>query len=211
MRFLLDLLFPPKCMLCHKIISGKEALCDACARKVLAQSTNTLRGHHFSRCVAPLTYDGDVRKSIHRYKFGGNAFYAETYAMLMAACVRRELHGEFDLITFVPISRRRKRKRGYDQSKLLAEHVSMALRKPMVAALVKVKDMPAQSSLLDADQRRKNVAGVYQALAEEQYAGKRVLLVDDIVTTGATLEECSKMLVKAGAANVVCVTLAMTK
>jgi len=212
MRFLLDLLFPPKCILCHKLLkNSQEELCQTCAMEVLRQNSHYLRGKHFSKCVAPLAYEGNVRDSLQRYKFGGREFYAKTYGAWLAACIRRELEGDFDMISYVPISRRRRRKREYDQSELLAKRVGEILHIPVVKCLKKIKDNPAQSGITDYLERKKNVAGVYMTVEAEVFADKRILLVDDIATTGATLEECSKMLVKAGAKHVVCATLAMTK
>lgn len=212
MRFLLDLLFPPKCVLCHKLLpNSKEDLCQTCAMDVLQAGTQHLRGKHFVRCVSPFCYEGKVRESIHRYKFGGRKFYHKPYGAWLAACIKRELDGEFDIMTFVPISRRRKRQREYDQSQLLAERAGEILQIPVISSLKKVRDNPAQSGILDAEKRKKNVKDAYCAVKSENFAGKRVLLVDDVVTTGTTLEECSKILAKSGAKEVFCATLAMTK
>ncbi len=198
-------------MLCHGFLpSSKETLCNRCARWVLEQDPALFRGKHFSLCVSPLTYEGQVRESIHRYKFGGRQFYEKTYAPLMAAAVGQEL-GDFDLITYVPISQKRRRKRGYDQSELLARSLGELLHKPVLSCLRKRRDNPAQSGLLHGSERVKNVHGVYEAQNMENFHGKCVLLVDDIITTGATLEECSNVLAGAGAGKVLCATLAMTK
>ena len=158
-------------------------------------------------CLSPLYYTGDVRQSLHRYKFQGAAAYYRIYAELMAACVRE--HGlTADLVTWVPLSRKRLRSRGYDQARLLAEEVAGRLGLPCEQTLEKIRNNPAQSGTSGAEERQKNVLGVYRAVTS--FAGEHVLLVDDIVTTGATLSEAAKELLNAGAEQVSGLTLART-
>ena len=158
-------------------------------------------------CLSPLYYTGDVRQSLHRYKFQGAAAYYRIYAELMAACVRE--HGlTADLVTWVPLSRKRFRRRGYDQARLLAEEVAGRLGLPCEQTLEKIRNNPAQSGTSGAEERQKNVLGVYRAVTS--FAGEHVLLVDDIVTTGATLSEAAKELLNAGAEQVSGLTLART-
>ena len=158
-------------------------------------------------CLSPLYYTGDVRQSLHRYKFQGAAAYYRIYAELMAACARE--HGlTADLVTWVPLSRKRLRSRGYDQARLLAEEVAGRLGLPCEQTLEKIRNNPAQSGTSGAEERQKNVLGVYRAVTS--FAGEHVLLVDDIVTTGATLSEAAKELLNAGAEQVSGLTLART-
>lgn len=206
MRWLLDLLYPPKCVLCHKILpNSRQSLCDSCGRFVLAQKTHTRQGHHFTRCVAPLPYEEPVRGSIHRFKFVGRKFYAKTYGPWLAAVIGQEFDS-FDVLTWVPISRKRLKKRGYDQSKLLAEQAGALLGVEPVQCLRKLRNNPPQSRSRSREQRSKNVAGAYACAAD--VADKRILLIDDVITTGATLEECSRILRRAGAKEVFCAVLA---
>ena len=109
----------------------------------------------------------------------------------------------------VPVSRKRLRQRGFDQSRLLAASLCVDWHVAPVETLRKAVDNPAQSGLTDAEHRRANVLGVYEALPEN-VRDKRLLLIDDIVTTGSTLTECVRVLREAGAADVVCLTLART-
>lgn len=208
---LLDLLFPPKCPFCGKLLEeGQTLLCPVCQCELpWAQGTQGERKVEFvDLCVSPLWYRGKVRDSHHRYKFSGVRAYAEPYATLMEQCVTDRLQGRFDLITWVPLSRKRLRKRGYDQSQLLAQRMADRLDMPCGRLLKKVRDTKAQSGLKGESERRANVLGAYEIYPGVQPAGKRVLLVDDVVTTGATLSECARVLRTAGAAGVVCVTLA---
>lgn len=210
-RWLLDLIYPPRCVLCHTLLdSSRETICDKCGRLVLSQPTGIRHGRQFTRCVSPLTYDGVVRDSVHRFKFGGRKFYAKSYALWMAAAVQQEIE-EFDVLTWVPVSRSRKRNRGYDQGFELCRHMAELLEREEVSCLKKVRNNPKQSTLSNREGRKKNVKDAYIAVEPENFCGKRVLLVDDVITTGETLEECSRVLQRAGAKEVLCATLAHTK
>ena len=211
LRVLLDLLYPPRCVFCRALTTtaGGERICPEC-RETLPWTEDGAEkyGEAFSVCVAPLYYRDNVRESLHRYKFGGAAGYAETYGPLLAECVRTKLRGGYDLVSWVPLSRKRLRERGYDQAKLLAAATARALGEPLVPTLEKQVDVAKQSAAGGAEQRRANIAGAYRVPYPETVAGKRVLLIDDIVTTGVTLSECAKTLRAAGAAAVVCAALA---
>ena len=110
---------------------------------------------------------------------------------------------EADMITWVPISAKRLRKRGYDQVQLLARAVGPELGIPVEPLLEKIRDNRANSGLKTPAERRANVLGVYKAVGQEHFRGKRVLLLDDIVTTGATASECARVLLTAGAEEVI--------
>ena len=112
------------------------------------------------------------------------------------------------MVTWVPVSQKRRRKRGYDQAELLARSICRCWGTDPVRLLKKVLDNPAQSGLSDKSARRANVLGVYDAVNQDKLKGRRILLVDDICTTGATLEECARVLRDAGAEEVAAVTVA---
>ena len=208
---LLDLLFPPKCPFCTKLLEeGQDLLCPDCQRDLpWTQGAQGERKPEFvDLCVAPLWYDDKVRHAHHRYKFSGVRAYTWTHAALMAQCVEDHLPGRFDVVTWVPLSRWRLWRRGYDQSRLLAERLALKLGVPCEHLLKKTRHTKAQSGLKGESERRANVLGAYEMYPGVQAMRKRVLLVDDVVTTGATLSECARVLRTAGAAGVVCVTLA---
>lgn len=209
---LLDLLYPPRCILCGRLLdSGAEPVCPRCRASLPAAEGGRRgrKGEFFDRCVSPLYYTGVVRESFHRYKFQGRRWYAETYGRWMADCVRDELEGSFELITWAPLSARRRRQRGYDQAELLARAAAACLGRE-AAPLLEKRHIPAQSGLEGAERRRANVLGAYRLRPGAAVEGKRILLVDDVITTGSTLSECARVLKTAGAAGVVCVTLAQT-
>lgn len=213
MNWLLDLLFPPKCPFCRRLLdSGSDLLCPDCRRDLPwtagAQGERTVE--FLDKCVAPLWYQDDVRLSHHRYKFDGVRCYADAYGLLMSRCAETRLDGEFDVVCWAPLSKKRLRKRGYDQAGLLAEVVAKELNLPKEPLLEKVRDTAAQSAQTDGAARRANVLGAYRLKPNRQVAGKRVLLVDDVVTTGATLSECGRVLRTAGAGGVCGLVFALT-
>lgn len=209
--WLLDLLYPPRCVFCRKLLRSDETdVCKKC-RSRLPQIDGTFkRGKFFTQCCSVYEYRDEAADSLKRYKFGGLRHYAAAYGRLLAMCILRE-RLEFDVLTWAPISKKRRRARGYDQSRLLAEAVARELGVQCVQTLEKIRDNPAQSTMKDAAARHANVMGVYRAVMPERFAGRRVLLIDDIITTGATLSECSFVLLNAGAAEVLCATVAATQ
>ena len=120
----------------------------------------------------------------------------------MADVIVRDLVGEYDFITWVPLSRKRLRKRGYDQTRLIAEKIAVSLKVPLIPTLEKVRETKVQSTLTTVEERRGNISGSYAVTVSQQLAGKRILLVDDILTTGATLSECARVLLLGGAESV---------
>lgn len=209
---ILHLLFPPKCVLCGRILRRSELdLCRDC-RSTAPVAGHCREQHRFiDHWTAVWYYEGKVRDSLLRYKFGRRRSYAQSYGRLLALRIGEELGNDFDVITWVPVSRRRRRKRGFDQVELLAKAVSRELELPAKGLLRKVRHNPAQSSLTSASQRRANVLGVYETTDPASIAGKRILLLDDIITTGATVQECAKMLLLAGAQSVQCAAMATGK
>lgn len=211
---LLDLLFPPRCAFCGALLAdGEEGFCTQCRRTLpwTTQEGPPKRCAGLAQCLSPLWYQDVVRRSFHRYKFRGRTVCAGTYGRLMAQCVLDRLEGEFDLLTWVPLSKKRRRRRGYDQSLLLAQAVAGELGREVTPTLEKVRDTRAQSSLEQAELRHANVKGVYAVPVPETVDGKCILLVDDIVTTGSTLSECAQALLAAGAGHVSAVTLARAR
>lgn len=207
-----DLLYPPCCAMCHSLLEpGSPAVCPACEKTIQRTFNGGVKtGVHFSVCVSPFYYQDAVRDAVIHLKFHGKTAGVPALGRWMAECVQENLADCYDIITWVPISRKRLRERGYDQAKLLAKSMANCLGQPLVSTLVKRVNTPAQSGIDDPLQRMENVRDVYAAAAPERIAGKRVLLVDDVVTTGATLESGASVLQCAGAVSIVCCTLART-
>ena len=129
----------------------------------------------------------------------------------MAQCVQDRPEIAPELITWAPLSRKRRRERGYDQGELLARAMAKRLGLPAVPTLVKARHTQPQSGLDSAEARRANALGAYALLPGADVAGRHVLLADDVVTSGATLSECARTLLEAGAECVWCVTLAQAR
>ncbi len=207
-RNMLDLFFPRHCPFCGRIV-GRELLCGTC--KASLPYCGEVRTGGFGRCAAPLYYEDAVREAILAFKFKGKLEALDCFGSLMAQTAAEAFSGAFDAVTWAPVSRKRLRQRGYDQARLLCASLCVDWHMKPQETLRKVRDNPAQSGMEDAAARRANVLGVYEAVRPADIAGKRFLLVDDILTTGATLGECVRVLKEAGAADAVCLTLAAVR
>ena len=205
-NLLLDLLFPPKCAFCGE--HGVHGVCAECEKSLPWCATPLHERTGIGTCVAPLRYEGAVRESLLRFKFRGGRGNAEGYGKILSQCVAEHFGGEFDLVTFVPVSEKRRRERGYDQTLLLAREMCRAWDAAPVTILRKTRHTPAQSTLKTPEERRANVLGVYEAVNTDKITDARILLIDDILTTGATLRECVRVLKETGARSVLCATLA---
>lgn len=210
--WLLDWIFPPKCIFCGALLDdGVVDVCPSCQKEMpwidSATMPKEVNGFQLS---APLRYEDKVRSCVHHLKFQGGSYLAPAMGRIMAQSASEAFSGDFDLVTWAPVSKKRRRKRGFDQGYLLAKAMCRVWDVKPVACLVKHTDTPAQSSLKDGAARRGNVLGVYGLAQGEDLAGKRILLVDDVCTTGSTLAECVRMLKSGGATSVVCVTFAKT-
>ena len=203
------LLFPPKCVLCNRIVDRNELdLCRECRSDSPECTGKPSKLPFVDSWLAVWHYEGTVRRSLLRYKFHGKSHYALSYGRLLAMKLHKERDGDYDLITWVPISRWRKLHRGYDQVELLAQAVCTELGITPVQCLRKIRHNRAQSGIVGQAHRRANVLGVYDAVNKESFQGKRILLLDDIITTGATVGECARVLLTAGAEEVHCAAIA---
>ncbi len=209
----LDILFPPRCVFCRKFLrTSQHTVCDNCLKTLpYTKDGGEKKGEFFSVCIAPLYYEDDVRESLHRFKFKGATGYSKTYGKLLADCISENLAGRYDLISWVPLSRNRLHERGYDQSMLLAMATALELDDVAVSTLDKTLEAEKQSLMGSAEKRRANISGAYQAVDPVLVDGKRILLIDDIVTTGSTLSECAKTLLAAGASEVLCAAVARVR
>lgn len=198
-RGLLDLFAPPTCAGCEEPLSPRisAGFCEACAPLLEP-------GERVGGSVSAYLYGGPLADAIRRLKYAGRTDLAPPLGALLAARAA-VLSGEVDAVVPVPLHPRRLRARGFNPSALLAAPVARALGVPLsTRELVRLRDTPAQAGLRAGD-RVQNVRGAFLAV---QAPASRVLLVDDVRTTGATLAECAEALRVAGAERVMTLVLA---
>lgn len=208
---LLDLLFPPKCAFCGKILEKTGDICEDCRRDLPYREEGkilSLIGEQEFPCAIALYYDDMVRDGVRALKFGKKSWRAGVFARYIAQTAAEQLGGDFDAVTFVPVSRRRNFQRGFDQARLLAEATAKIWGVKAEPTLRKVRHTRAQSSLDDPAARKTNVKDAYAALRPERVRGRRFLLIDDVCTTGSTMASAASALMEAGADRVVCAALA---
>ena len=209
LEYLKHFLFPSKCILCGKVLADEETdLCRECRMTAPEHPQGKLKLQFIDSTAAVWYYRGAVRESLHRFKFRRARYLAEPYGRMLAMKVLSSDMEDLDLVTWVPISGLRKLCRGYDQDELLAKVVARELGLPCLPLLKKVRNNRPQSGITGFAQRRANVMGVYRTRNEEKISGARILLVDDILTTGATAGECARMLLTAGAKEISCAVVA---
>ena len=202
---ILRLLFPPKCILCGKLLKDAETdLCRNCRTDSPECHKNNLTFSFLDSWAAVWYYEGYIRESLLRYKFCHARHYAPVYGRMLAMRIQQEYPDGFDMLTWVPVSRIRRFTRGYDQVELLVQAVGQELGMEPVPALKKIRNNRPQSGIEGQAKRRANVLGAYSAVCPQNVRGKRVLLLDDIITTGATAGECARVLLTAGAKEVHC-------
>ena len=200
----MGLLFPRKCILCRRLLRREELdLCGECRGDTDSWKPGKSKFQFLDSMTAVWYYEERVRGCIVRYKFCGARHLAANLGRCLAMrFVQEDL--DYDLLTWVPVHSWRKFRRGYDQVELLAKAVGKELGVCPVRTLKKIRGNRKQSTLRDVSQRRANVLGVYRITDPKLVAGKRVLLLDDIITTGSTAGECARVLLTAGAKEVHC-------
>ena len=200
-----NFLFPSKCILCGKVLGRQEKdLCSNCRQDSPECSGKHKKFSFLDSWVAIWYYKGYIRKSIHRYKFQNARHYAASYGRLLAVRILQEYPDGFDVLTWVPTSRLRRFTRGYDQVELLVKAVGKELDMVPLRTLKKIRNNRPQSGLKGQAERRANVLGAYKVTCAQKVSGKRILLLDDVITTGATAGECARVLRTAGAKEVHC-------
>lgn len=217
---LLDLIFPPTCggcsiegtFLCNDCEAGIPALdkmrCRVCSKPGTSLLCGWCRGtdQPFNGITAPYRWDGIVRDLVHSLKYKGVRASAPRLSELMAAHLRRRAISA-DVIVPVPLHSRRERQRGYNHSALLAEGIGQGMGIPVaVDMLTRTRNTPPQVSMRTPEERHKNVVDAFECTDDP--SGRRVLLVDDVVTTGATIAACSVPLREAGASSIWALSLA---
>lgn len=221
-RRVLRLLYPPKCIFCGEVVENDAfAVCKTCAEraplnkracKACGTPLDTVYGpllctdcvkrrRPFQKAYVPLIYKDSVRDAILKFKFGGRRASAVTMAAYMLLKMRELEAARPDVITFVPMHPIRLGMRGFNQAELLAKALGAMLGVPVLPLLRRTKYTKPQSKRRERD-RIYAVQDVFALRKKAEPYGKRILLIDDVITTGATLAACAKVLKKRGAAVV---------
>ena len=209
---LLEILFPPRCVLCRKLLTGGQTdLCPQCRVEAPEYPVGKRKLQFLDSFAAVWYYEGSVRRSLLRFKFYGARNYGKSFGRLLAMKLLKEQPEGFDVLTWIPVSRLRKFRRGYDQVELLARALGRELGMEPVPVLKKIRHNRQQSRITGEAQRRANVLGVYRVTDPGLIRGKRVLLLDDILTTGATVGEAARLLKTEGAKEVHCGAIAAAR
>lgn len=218
------LIYPRRCDVCGDVVPMSDCICEKCRSNIaitgeiclscgkMKKDCTCKKSHHkpyYDAIVAPYMYDAGVVKGIHRLKFDGRKDVAVPMGKAIARKVQ-EHYGDvdFDFITTVPLTKLRWWKRGYNQSHLIAKSVSKELGIPYAKALRKIFNTPPQRTV-SAKYRRGNVFGAYDIEPKADIAGKTILIIDDVKTTGATISHCSYLLKIYGADSVYAATFAI--
>lgn len=211
---LLALLYPNRCLFCAGVISPGAFHCDDCGKKLIpCTSRPKLYAVHeipeTDGFISVYRYNTTSKKAVFRLKFHGDKSVVKPIASLMSRAIHRyyaQTPGLPDMVIPVPMHRAHERKRGYNQSALLAKQIAENFSLPYAdKLLVKIRRTRKQHDISFHD-RKNNLEGAFFAPDPTALRGKRILLVDDICTSGNTFYQCAKTLKDAGAAEVVCVS-----
>ena len=226
-----ELCFPAACLVCNaglpcpsavhlcdscrpKIELIKSPLCKCCGREFLGAGENHLCGNclssprHFTKARSVLRYNDETGKIIHSFKYSGKTTGRQTFSALMSYSGAAQDLLSPDLIIPVPLHVRRLRERGFNQALLLARFFYASQQEKIVSAVLERSRWTAPQTGLSGLDRRKNLKGAFMVNNPEQIKNKKIVLVDDVYTTGTTLDECARVLKKHGAREVQALTLA---
>jgi competence protein ComFC len=215
---LIDLLFPSNCHLCGLPTSIKDnSICHDCVGKIriinkkidaddINCSVENYRKIYFSEVISLSDYSDHIKKILYSIKTYNKKEIAVQISPLMTNMVL-EYKNKIDIITYVPMHWKKIIKRGFNQSEVIASEISKQMKIRITGTLASVSNTFNQKSLL-RDLRFFNTVGKFKVRNKNGFYGKNVLLIDDVFTTGATLNECSRILTEAGAKQVYCATVA---
>jgi len=228
-----EVMFPPQCLGCAEILypSAGQIFCQACSNEIrlitgrICPVCGTVfpdspaPGHvcgdclenktYFSRARAVFRYETLILNAIHQFKYGRNISVGETLASFMAGFSFSDIDfPDYSLIIPVPLHIKRLRERGFNQSLILARALEKKHRIPVDFSVLKRKKFTTTQAGSNRNERKSNIKNAFEVRNCKNIAGKNIILVDDVYTTGVTVNECAKMLVMAGVQKVSVLTLA---
>lgn len=218
-------LFPRRCNLCGEVVALSDERCDDCRKQHrITGETCEICGCEKEQCscpkhvkkpaykqiIAPYYFEDSIVKAVHRFKFYGYTELARSMADEIVSAVNDKYQQiQFDAVTYIPMTKKKFRKRGYNQSQLLAKEIADRLKLPLSDMLVKIIETSSQRGST-AKERARNLYGAFDIADDAELTGKTILLIDDVKTTGSTLDECSATMKSAGA-EVYCAVLSVVK
>ncbi len=202
--FLSEIIFPRFCFGCSK--RGRY-LCDACRRDVLETEINYPKNSDFALTSGSYRHPA-MKKALRKLKYDSASDVAGELAAILAKDLVPYLkYAQTPIITAIPMTEKRRRTRGFNQAELLAEHLAKNLALEYRATLIKIRETLPQAEIKNRKDRFKNIKGAF-ALKEKSSAPEFAVIVDDIITTGATMNEAAVVLKKSGVKKIICVAVA---
>ena len=202
-----NLLFIPEyiCLLCKENLGDySKYICNDCKELIefihreVDLDLNNINGIYYS-----IQYNRFIKEKIHSFKFQGKSYLYKPFGEILVETIKvKKLKEKVNAVAFVPLHRRKEGLRGYNQSKLLAQYVRDNINLPLLDKhLVKTRWTMDQNKLTKFE-REENLIGAFKTMNHKDFKGKDILLIDDIITTGTTMEECGKVLLEGGAKTV---------
>ncbi|MDI6799993.1 MAG: ComF family protein [Actinomycetota bacterium] len=218
---LIEVIYPIRCVICKR--GGGEIICSSCRdnlpliEKPICRRCGKPTGADVNSCLdcrgrfkfekarSLGLFEAGLKEAVYGLKYKNRRSVA-CFLGEMAAPILADF-SDVDIATFVPLSRKKMKKRGYNQAELIASRIAEGAPLPVLSLMERTSEEMDQVSLTHKE-RQRNVKGVFKVIKPGAAAGKNILLIDDVFTTGATADECSKVLLKAGAAKVDLLTIA---
>ncbi len=208
---ILEAVYPTTCIMCEKI--EKTGICKKCLKEIEKYSkykNYKIKNKYFDNHIYFFSYEGLIRNKIIDFKFNEKVYYSKGFAKIILN--NEKMYGllkKYDIIVPVPIHKNRKKERGYNQSAEISRIISKEITSLKLEdkVLIKSKNIVAQSTL-NAKQRKTNIKDAFKIINEQKIKDKKIILFDDIYTTGSTVNECSKLLKMYGANKITVITIA---
>lgn len=221
-RFWLDLILPNRCAICGDVIVWDELCCKKCSDslpyidipvcKVCGlENCVCSRGISYDRCFSIVWYDEFMKNAVVNFKKQSPENFALLFGNKLAEKLKADLSEKIDIVTAVPMSKRKLAQNGYNQAFELAKSVSAEMSLPARDDILVRKYSRVSQHELSYSDRQETVKELYSFSGDVDVSNKTVLLCDDIITTGSTLNECSRILKENGAKYVICATAAHTR
>lgn len=209
---LLNLLYPPLCETCQQKIDTEKdnsPLCKNCLAKIKALKPQPIAQYDYVKVWSVCGYEGLAKDCIHIFKYNNRQMLSAPLADLMSDFVNKNLSDEkFDIIVPIPLHRSKMRERGFNQAELLARDLAKAINTPVCVNILKrIKPTISQTGL-SKTKRFTNLRGAFKITDSDAVCNRNILLIDDVCTTGSTLNEAAKTLLKSGAKSVKALVLA---